>query len=109
MIFASRALASSVVARRRLWLRAWQADMHSKQLVAAYKGGKLFGLSLEKILVETRDKKKALLKSLHRPTEPTLSFLSLSFEPLPRPEPAEELLVIVGIGETPIPMSILQI
>lgn len=62
MIFASRAMSSSVVAKRGIRLRIWQADMHSKQIVAPYpyKGGKLFGPSLDKILVETRDKKKAL-------------------------------------------------
>lgn len=67
-IFASRALASLVVARQGVWLRAWQADLHSKQLAVAYtyKGGKLFGPSLEKILIETREKKKALLKTLHK-------------------------------------------
>lgn len=30
MIFASRAMAPSVVARHGFWLWAWQADMHSK-------------------------------------------------------------------------------
>lgn len=45
LIFASRVMASSVVARRGIWLRAWQADIHFKQIVAAYpfKGEKLFG------------------------------------------------------------------
>lgn len=63
MIFASRTMASSVVATRGLWLRAWQADMHSKQLVTAYpyRGGKLFGPSLEKILIKTKDKKRPCL------------------------------------------------
>lgn len=81
MIFASRAMVSSVVARRGLWLWAWQADMHLKQLVAAYpyKGRKLFGPSLEKILVETRDKKKALPKSLCKPEQRNQSFCSPSF------------------------------
>lgn len=76
MIFASRALASSVVARRGLWLRAWQADIHSKQLVAAYpyKGGKLFGPALDRILVETKDKKEALPRSLKRFDQRSQSF-----------------------------------
>lgn len=78
MIFASRAQASSVVARRGLWLRALQADIHSKQLVAAYayKGGKLFGPSLEKILVETKEKKKAFPRSLRKPDQRNQPFRS---------------------------------
>lgn len=80
MIFTSRAMASSVVARRGIWLRAWQADVHSKQLAAyPYKGGKLFGPSLDKILVEMRDKKKALPKSLCKPEQRTQPFRYPSF------------------------------
>lgn len=30
LIFASRAMAAGSVARRGIWLRAWQADVHSK-------------------------------------------------------------------------------
>lgn len=66
LIVASRVMALSTVARRGIWLRAWQADTHSKQIVAAYRfqGGKLFGDHLDKILEETRDKKKAMPKSV---------------------------------------------
>lgn len=69
LVFTSRAMAASVYARRSLWLRAWQVDNKSKQMVAAYPftGEKLFGPLLENILVETRDKRKALPKSLRRP------------------------------------------
>lgn len=65
LIFSSRAMASSTVARRGIWLRALQADAHSKQIVAGYpfQGEKLFGPHLDKILIETQDKKKALLRS----------------------------------------------
>lgn len=68
LVFTSRSMAASVHARRALWLRAWQADNKSKQIVAAYPftGDKLFGPHLEDILVETGDKKKVLPKSLRR-------------------------------------------
>lgn len=70
LIFSSRAMAS-IVARRGIWLRAWQADIHSKQIVSAYpyKGGKLFGPHLDSILVDTRDKKKAMPRSLRKPDQ----------------------------------------
>lgn len=81
IIFASRSMALSVVARRALWLQAWQADTHSKQLVVAYpyKGRKLFGPALEKILIETKDKRKALPHSLRKPYQQNQSFRSQSF------------------------------
>lgn len=81
MISASRAIGFSVVARRGIWLHAWQADLHSKQLVAAYlyRGGKLFGPSLEEILVETKDKKKALPKTLRKSDQRGPSFRFLAF------------------------------
>lgn len=46
---------------------AWPADTKSKQIVAAYPfiGNKLFGQHLDKVVVEMRDKKKVLPKSLH--------------------------------------------
>lgn len=67
--FSSRAMASSIVARRGIWLRAWQADIDSKQIVSAFpfKGAKLFGPHLDTILVETQDKKKAMPRSLRKP------------------------------------------
>ncbi|XP_070605564.1 uncharacterized protein [Erythrolamprus reginae] len=60
--FASRVIASSVKARRLLWLRHWQADMSYKWKLAStpYKGSKLFGEALEPLLVETNDQKKVL-------------------------------------------------
>lgn len=36
MIFTSRAMVFATVARRGIWLRAWQADTHSKQIVLAF-------------------------------------------------------------------------
>lgn len=83
MIFASKAMASSVVARRGIWLRTWQAEMHSKQLVASYpfKGEKLFGPSLDKILVKTKVKKKALPKSLRKTEQRAQPFCYSSFRP----------------------------
>lgn len=68
LVFTSRAMAAGVHARRSLWLRAWPADANSKRIVTAYPftGEKLFGPHLEQILVESRDKKKILPKSLRR-------------------------------------------
>ncbi|XP_053114316.1 uncharacterized protein LOC128328210 [Hemicordylus capensis] len=59
---ASRALAAGVAVRRGLWLKHWKVDNKSKVALAAtpFLGGKLFGESLEPVLVETSDKKKAM-------------------------------------------------
>lgn len=67
--FASRAMASSAVARRGIWLRAWPADLRAKNIVSSYpfQGEKLFGEALERILIETKDKKKAMPKTIRRP------------------------------------------
>lgn len=80
MSFASRAMASSVMARRGLWLRAWRADTQSKLIVASYpfEGKKLFGDSLDKILVETRGKKTAMPKTLKRSGSGSFSFRPFS-------------------------------
>lgn len=61
LIFASRAILASIATRRSLWLRAWPADYQSKSIVTAYpfQGGCLFGDPLDKILVETQDKKQS--------------------------------------------------
>ncbi|XP_070605557.1 uncharacterized protein [Erythrolamprus reginae] len=66
--FASRALASTVTARRLLWLRRWKVDPNYKWKLATspYKGGKLFGEVLEPLLVETKDKRKVLPTSSRR-------------------------------------------
>lgn len=68
LTFCSQAMASEIVARRGIWLRAWQADLRSKNFVSAYpfQGEKLFGDALDRILVETRDKKKAMPKTICR-------------------------------------------
>lgn len=67
MVFASRFL-SSAAARRTLWLRAWPTTAQDKIIVTAYpfQGDKLFAEALDKILVETRDKKKTMPRSLRR-------------------------------------------
>lgn len=64
----SRAMASAAVARQTLWLRAWQADIQTIRIISSYpfQGDRLFGEALDKILVETRDKKKATHKSLRK-------------------------------------------
>lgn len=60
--FASRAMASSVSARRMLWLKHWHADARSKWRLASapYQGGKLFGEALSPYLTENKDKRKVL-------------------------------------------------
>ncbi|XP_070806291.1 uncharacterized protein [Pituophis catenifer annectens] len=82
--FASRAISSSVVARRLLWLHQWQADMKYKWKLASapFKGSKLFGEALEPILVETKDGKK-VLPSLYRRDNSRVSpyFRRPSFQP----------------------------
>ncbi|XP_053109124.1 uncharacterized protein LOC128326401 [Hemicordylus capensis] len=59
---AARSMAAGVEVRRGLWLKHWRVDSKSKSALAAttFKGAKLFGESLEPVLVETRDKKKAM-------------------------------------------------
>ncbi|XP_048342392.1 NIF3-like protein 1 isoform X1 [Sphaerodactylus townsendi] len=77
MVFTARSMANASVARRALWLRAWEMDLHSKSTVIAYpfQGGRLFGDSLDEILVETRERKKAM---------PTFSQTFRSHHVLPR-------------------------
>ncbi|XP_013917310.1 PREDICTED: uncharacterized protein LOC106545317, partial [Thamnophis sirtalis] len=60
--FSSRALASNVTSRRLLWLRHWQVDVKTKwKLISApFKGGKLFGETLDPFLMESKDKCKIL-------------------------------------------------
>lgn len=54
--FSSRAIASSVATHHLLWLWHWQADAKHKWKLASvpFKGDKLFGESLDSILVELR-------------------------------------------------------
>ncbi|XP_060541090.1 uncharacterized protein LOC132709972 [Pantherophis guttatus] len=69
--FASRSLASSVTARRLLWLRYWQATVRSKWKLASapFKGENLFGEILEPVLIETHDNKKVLRSVPRRPNQ----------------------------------------
>lgn len=65
MLFASRAIASSVMVRRGLWLCAWQADVQSKLILASYpfqgeKPDPEISEALNKILVETKEKREAM-------------------------------------------------
>lgn len=57
--FRAWAIASSVTPRHLLWLRHWQADTKRKWRLASapFKGTKLFGTSLDPLLVEARDKR----------------------------------------------------
>lgn len=59
---ANRGVASSVSARRNVWLRSWEADPSAQAKLAAvpFKGEELFGDTLDRYLVENKDKKKVL-------------------------------------------------
>lgn len=60
--FGARSIASTVTDRNLLWLRNWQADSKQKWRLASvpFKGSKLFGASLDPLLVEAKDKRKVL-------------------------------------------------
>ncbi|XP_058021206.1 uncharacterized protein LOC131189221 isoform X2 [Ahaetulla prasina] len=68
--FAAKAIGSTVASRRLLWLRHWQADAKNKWRLASapFQGDKLFGNSLEPLLIETKDKRR-VLPSLSRRSE----------------------------------------
>lgn len=58
----ARAQSAAVAVRRQFWLKSWNVDSRSKQNLSytPFLGTKLFGESLEPVLVEGKDKKKAL-------------------------------------------------
>lgn len=59
--FASRSIAFSVMDRRLLWLRHWQADKNKRKLASGpFMGSKLFEEALEPILVNTKGRGKAM-------------------------------------------------
>ncbi|XP_058017916.1 lamina-associated polypeptide 2-like [Ahaetulla prasina] len=60
--YVAKSIASSVTARRFLWLKNWQADTKRRWRLASvpFKGAKLFGEALEPVLTETKGKKKVL-------------------------------------------------
>lgn len=66
---ASCSLVSAVTSCRLLWLRHWRADMKSKwRLVSSlYKGTRLFGDTLDPILIEDKDKRKVMPPSFRKP------------------------------------------
>ncbi|XP_042333486.1 uncharacterized protein LOC121935728 [Sceloporus undulatus] len=66
--FSSRAQAASIPVRRCLWLKNWQVNTRSKQnlTLALFSGTKLFGEALDPVLIETKDKKKALPSTTHQ-------------------------------------------
>lgn len=82
--FVSRAVTSTVTARRMLWLHNWQADAKLKWRLASapFTSGKLFRKAIEPILVETKDRRK-ILPSLHRRADRQLSpyVCNSSFQP----------------------------
>lgn len=78
---AGRSMATGVVARRNVWLSQWQGDAGSAtRLVSSpFKGQKLFGESLEPLLVEDKDKRKVLLSSKKEAPKKTPSFRPSGF------------------------------
>ncbi|KAL8199288.1 UNVERIFIED_CONTAM: hypothetical protein K2H54_039289 [Gekko kuhli] len=67
--FCARAQAANITIRRNIWLKHWKVDALSKSNLATEKfsGRLLFGESnLDKVLVETREKKKAMPSSSYR-------------------------------------------
>ncbi|KAL8190824.1 UNVERIFIED_CONTAM: hypothetical protein K2H54_062161 [Gekko kuhli] len=67
--FCARAQAANITIRRNIWLKHWRVDSLSKSNLATEKfsGRLLFGESnLDKVLVETREKKKAMPSSSYR-------------------------------------------
>lgn len=70
--FAAKCIGSTITSRHLLWLRQWQANAKNKWRLASapYAGDKLFGESLEPLLVESRDKHKVLPSMSHQ-AEPT--------------------------------------
>lgn len=60
--FTAKSLASSVMARRLVWLRHWQADARHKWCLASvpFMGSRLFGDPLDSFLIETKDKQRVL-------------------------------------------------
>lgn len=60
--FSAKALASNMVTRRNVWLRHWDVDQGSQSRLLAFpfRGEKLFGQTLDPLLVESKDKRKVL-------------------------------------------------
>ncbi|KAL8220845.1 UNVERIFIED_CONTAM: hypothetical protein K2H54_055529 [Gekko kuhli] len=82
--FCARAQAANIIIRRNIWLKHWKVDALSKTNLATEKfsGRLLFGESnLDKVLVETREKKKAMPSSSYRRERDTKNRPSRSFRP----------------------------
>ncbi|KAL8221158.1 UNVERIFIED_CONTAM: hypothetical protein K2H54_060202 [Gekko kuhli] len=80
--FCARAQAATIIIHRNIWLKYWKVDSLSKSNLAMEKfsGRLLFGESnLDKVLVETKEEKKAMPSSVYRQereakTRPSHSF-----------------------------------
>uniref|UniRef100_A0ACB8ESE0 Uncharacterized protein n=1 Tax=Sphaerodactylus townsendi TaxID=933632 RepID=A0ACB8ESE0_9SAUR len=66
--FAACSMAAAANVRLGLSLRVWQADLHFKLIMMTYsfEGGRLFEDKLDKSLVESRDKKRPILRDLQK-------------------------------------------
>lgn len=63
MHYYARAMAANTTTRHSIWLRSWSGNSGSqaKLIGAPFEGGKLFGSSLEPLLMEAKDKRKVLV------------------------------------------------
>ncbi|KAL8203143.1 UNVERIFIED_CONTAM: hypothetical protein K2H54_041896, partial [Gekko kuhli] len=80
--FCTRAQAANIIVHRNIWFKHWKVDTLSKCNLATEKfsGRLLFGESnLDKVLVETREEKKAMLSSFYRHERDTKRRTSHSF------------------------------
>lgn len=87
MVFASKSISSAAAARRTLWLKAWHTSYQDKLIVTGYpfQGDRLFGDALDKILIKTREKKKAMPRSLRSQDRRSNTHQSFRFQhTLPR-------------------------
>lgn len=68
MVFAPKSMSSAVARRRTIWLKAWHTSYQDKLIVTGcpFQGDCLFGDALDRILMETREEKKAMPRSLKR-------------------------------------------
>ncbi|XP_013910711.1 PREDICTED: bystin isoform X2 [Thamnophis sirtalis] len=74
--YGSKALSTSVVCRRLVWLRNWQADAKAKWKLAKspFTGGFLFGESLGSVLDRNKDKRKVLPTATRQPDQHPLPY-----------------------------------
>lgn len=72
----SRSMTMGVLARRHIWLHQWEVDASSASRILnlPFKGEKLFGEALKRLLVENTEKQKVLPSTKKDPPKKTQSF-----------------------------------